>query len=163
MRYLGSSFGSISGYSISKRRDFWPVSGSFCLITRYPGLPIFWTLRLGNLILGCGRLTLSFCSLNYLLWRLVWCFFPVVCARYEASFVCRVRQRRHSKDPKWFLMIYGSFETSAVSICRRRKRSRRSMLASDEDAMPPEPVLAPGLFCMSISILIIIITLVDLK
>jgi hypothetical protein len=39
--------------------------------------------------------------------RLVWCFRPCVCARYEPSFWWTVRQRRHSKEPTWLRKLCG--------------------------------------------------------
>ena len=42
-------------------------------------------------------------------------------------------------------------------MCKRLSLSLRSMFASLDEAIPPEPVFAPGLFCMSILLINIII------
>lgn len=106
-----------------------PVSLSRTFVTRYPGLPILrktlrWTEDWG----GATASWFSFMSRAARRARLVWCFLPCVCARYEPSFVWSVRQRRHSSEPRWLRRMYGSYEFEYLSFVQGVKVELRTHL-----------------------------------
>ena len=97
-----------------------PASRSRTLVTRYPGRPIFKnTLRCTLDCFGATCSSPSFMSRAARRARFVWCFLPCVCARYEPSFVCSVRQRRHSSEPRWLRRMYGSYVAGERETYRR--------------------------------------------
>eukprot|EP00001_Collodictyon_triciliatum_P166502 29392_3 len=139
-RCLGCRPSSISG-STRKRSERWLDSGSFCFVTRYPGRPIFATLRvLGSVLVAPGwRPCCSNASLARRRAMFCWCRLPCVCARLP-SFVM-VRHNLHSV-PKW-LRMKGSLLRSTVSSASLRRRSRRIWFSCDSDAWRPDPVFPP--------------------
>ena len=83
--WRGSEPPEISGYSIWNSRDRWFLSGSNCLVTRYPGRPILTPPFFTGTDAGLGAVAEEpwdrSASLAARLARLPWCLLPCVCAR----------------------------------------------------------------------------------